>query len=126
METNIEHEAARFIRSSGVNVQLCLTVDYMGDALFCLRATPWRNSTDPDRMILVAAPTILDALLLLVEGLHKQAWTRLDWKAIPLEAGIYTRYQNGPVDLMERVARLRHEQALKRGDVKDDTDELPF
>jgi len=126
MEENIEQEAARFIRNSNVNVQVSFTVDYSGETLFVLRALPWKNSSAPNRMILVAGTSILNALLLLSEALYEGAWLQLDWKALPLESGIYRVEYQKPTDLMERVRKLRLAQAQSRGDVIDPTDDLPF
>lgn len=126
MEDTTEDEAARYIRNSSVNVQVMFTVDYNGETMYVLRATPWKNSFTPNRMILVAGRTILDALLLLAEGLYDEVWQSLDWKAIPLATGIYSAIEHKPQELMARVARLRASQAAERDNPIVSTEESPF
>lgn len=81
--------AAQFIRNNGVNVQVEFALDWDGGTIFVMRATPWRNSASPNRMILVAGITLDDALCTIAEELDTKSWIRLDWRARPVEAGVY-------------------------------------
>ena len=89
-------EAARFIHNSGVNIKVEFSLDWNGDTLFVMRATPWRSSAAPNRMILVAAITLDEALCTIAEELEGRRWIPLNWRARPMEAGVYDGNRTTP------------------------------
>jgi len=117
MELTDMSELARFVRGQSVNCQLELGVDLQGNILFCIRVTPWRNSFNPNRMILVAAYDMEDAFITVVEELAAARWLPLDWKARPVESGVFEPSQPAPLSLLERTALLRSQarQATHNG-----------
>lgn len=82
-------EAARFIRNSGVNIQVEFSLDWNGETMFVMRCTPWRSSASPNRMILVAAITLDEALCTIAEELEGRRWIPLSWRDRPMEAGVW-------------------------------------
>jgi len=107
MELKEMQELARFVRGQSINVQLELSLDWDGGVLFCIRATPWRNSFNPNRMILVAAYHLEEAFVTIVEELAASRWLPLDWKARPIEPGVYLPDYSSIPTLLERTQQLR-------------------
>jgi len=117
MELKEMQELARFVKNNSVNCQLELSLDWDGAVLFCIRITPWRNSYNPNRMILVADYYLEQAFVTTVAELEASRWLPLDWKARPIEAGVYQPdYGNTPT-LLERTQQLRRraEQLERNG-----------
>jgi hypothetical protein len=129
MDKQEMEEAGRFVRNSSVNVQLEFALSIEGEQLFCLRAIPWRNSSKPNRMILVGSDDLVDALVLLAVELDQQNWVELDWKARPLEAGVYEPEIRNISSLKNRADLLRQRsQAAKRDGTEypGPEDNVPF
>jgi hypothetical protein len=122
MEETYEQQAGRYLRNSSVNVQVEFVVGWEGETLFALRATPWRNSSRPNRMCLVADDTLEGAIVLLAKEVEKQAWIPLDWRAKPVEIGVYSVEYAQPLSLPERVEKLRKEQAQQEQTQYNPTD----
>lgn len=114
MDLEEQEQAGRFIRNSSVNCQLEFEVSLQGELLFCLRAVPWKNSSKPNRMILVASDNIVDALVLLAVELDQQNWVPLDWRARPADAGVYEPETRTITSLKERAELLRQRQHPSR------------
>jgi len=89
METTEVLAACEYIREATVNIGMEFGQTVMGDTLFQLRATPWRNSSRGDVMILAAAPTIGDALILIADEIAENHWVPLNWKVRLDEYGTY-------------------------------------
>src|SRR6478735_4402681 len=89
METTEVLAACEYIREATVNIGMEFGQTVMGDTLFQLRATPWRNSSRGDVMILAAAPTIGDALILIADEIAENHWVPLNWKVRLAEYGTY-------------------------------------
>jgi len=123
MELKEMQELARFVKNNSVNCQLELSLDWDGAVLFCIRITPWRNSYNPNRMILVADYYLEQAFVTTVAELEAARWLPLDWKARPIEAGVYQPDYGSIPTLLERTQQLRKraEEAQRNGPVRQDS-----
>jgi len=108
MEADLLESVFESVKAASVNVQVEWSLSYEGEVLINLRATPWRNSSRPNRMILVGSLSLEEAFTLLADELDKGQWVNLDWRARVTEAGVYEPEARGPRSLKERGELLRH------------------
>lgn len=120
MDEELRDDVYVFFAGSRYNVEVMFPGSDESGYVCNVRVKPWKSTGQGARMVLVAGPTVDDALLLAVQVVNAGGWEPLDFAARMWHYGVYTvdvaRAATSPNG---KRAMLRPELSMRPGETKD-------